>query len=146
MTLGNASPLDDIDLAVFDLFGTLVEIGSRRRPFAHLKRKMTPEKALKFRRMAMTTEMSLSEIDAELQGGATVADLVVAQTAIAHEIASVRIRPGVREMLTVLPVPYGLCSNLSPDYVPTLDRFPEITHVPDPLMFCRLHEARPRDL
>lgn len=29
MTLRNASPLDDIDLVVFDLFGTLVEIGSR---------------------------------------------------------------------------------------------------------------------
>jgi phosphoglycolate phosphatase-like HAD superfamily hydrolase len=30
-------------------------------------------------------------------------------------------------MLPTLPVPYGLCSNLSPDYVPTLDRFAEIT-------------------
>ncbi|WP_372923022.1 HAD family hydrolase [Roseovarius sp.] len=127
MTLGNASPLDDIDLVVFDLFGTLIEITDRRRPFAHLKRKMTPEKALKFRRLAMTTEMTLSEIDAELQGGATVADLVVAQTAIAHEVASVRIRPGVQEILAALPAQYGLCSNLSLDYVPTLDRFPEIT-------------------
>lgn len=119
--------LDDIDFIVFDLFGTLVEIGSRCRPFAHLRRKMGPEKAGRFRLLAMTTEMTLSEIDAELQGGATAADLVVAQTAIAHEIASVRIRLGVQEILAALPVPYGLCSNLSLDYVPTLDRFPEIT-------------------
>lgn len=127
MTLKNASPLDDIDLLVFDIFGTLVEIGSRRRPFAHLRRRMSPEKASRFRRMAMTTELTLAELDAEIEGGATIADLSLAQVSIAHEVASVRIRPGVREMLPTLPVPYGLCSNLSPDYVPTLDRFAEIT-------------------
>lgn len=114
-------------LVVFDLFGTLLEIGSRRRPFAHLRRKMSPEKANRFRRMAMTTELTLAEIDAEIEGGATIADLSLAQVSIAHEVASVRIRPGVREMLAALRAPYGLCSNLSPDYVPTLDRFAEIT-------------------
>ena len=119
--------LDDIDLIVFDLFGTLVEIGSRRRPFAHLRRRMNPEKASRYRRLAMTTELTLAELDAEIEGGATIADLSLAQTAIAHEIASTRLRPGVPEMLAALPVPYGLCSNLSLDYVPTLDRFPEIT-------------------
>ena len=127
MTLKNASPLDDIDLLVFDLFGTLVEIGSRRRPFAHLRRRMSPEKASRFRRMAMTTELTLAELDAEIEGGATIADLSLAQVSIAHEVASVRIRPGVREMLPTLPVPYGLCSNVSVDYVLALDRFPEIS-------------------
>jgi HAD superfamily hydrolase (TIGR01509 family) len=153
MTLGNASLLDDIDLVVFDLFGTLVEIGSRRRPLAHLRRRMSPEKSNRFRQLAMTTNMTLSEIDAELQGGATVADLVVAQTAIAHEVASVRIRPGVREMLTTLPRQYAVCSNLSQDYVPTLDRFPEINPAfrvlscqigcmkPDPAIYAHVIEA-----
>lgn len=126
MTETQSGVLDDIDIVVFDLFGTLVEIGSRHRPFAHLGRKMSPEKANLFRRLAMTTGMTLSEIDAKLRGGASVADLLVAQIAIAHEVASVRIRPGVREMLAGLPIPYGLCSNLSPDYVPALARFPEI--------------------
>jgi HAD superfamily hydrolase (TIGR01509 family) len=88
---------------------------------------MSPEKANLFRRLAMTTGMTLSEIDAKLQGGATVADLVVAQTAIAHEVASVRIRPGVAEMLAALPIRYGVCSNLSVDYTPALARFPEIS-------------------
>jgi HAD superfamily hydrolase (TIGR01493 family) len=119
--------LSDIDMIVFDAFGTLIEITERRRPVAHLKRRMSPERASRFRLLAMTTKMSLSEIDAELQGGATVADLVVAQTAIAHEIASVRIRPGVLEVIARLPVPYALCSNLSVDYVAALARFPEIT-------------------
>ena len=32
-------------------------------------------------------------------------------------------------MLAALPVPFGLCSNLSPDYVPALTRFPEIQPV-----------------
>lgn len=127
MTLRNASPLADIDLLVFDLFGTLVEIGSRHRPFAHLQRRMDPEKANRFRRLAMTTKMTLAELDAEIEGVATIADLSLAQIAIAHEVASVRIRPGVQEILAALPAPYGLCSNLSLDYVPTLARFPEIT-------------------
>jgi HAD superfamily hydrolase (TIGR01493 family) len=127
MTLRNASPLDDIDLLVFDLFGTLVEIGSRRRPLAHLRRRMSPEKASRFRQLAMTTGLTLAELDAEIEGGATIADLSLAQVSIAHEVASTRLRPGIPEMLASLSVPYGLCSNLSPDYVPTLDRFAEIT-------------------
>jgi HAD superfamily hydrolase (TIGR01493 family) len=119
--------LRDIDVVCFDVFGTLVEITDRRRPFAHLKRKITPEKALKFRRLAMTTEMMLAEIDAEIRGGATVADFVVAQAAIAREVASARLRDSVAEMLAALPIRYGVCSNLSVDYVAALARFPEIT-------------------
>lgn len=145
--------LRDIDVVCFDVFGTLIEVTDRRRPFANLKRKMTPEKVSRFRRLAMTTGMNLFEIDAKLQGGATVADLLVAQTAIAHEVASVRIRPCVREILAGLPVPYGLCSNLSPDYVPALARFPEIQPVfqilscqvgsmkPDPAIYAHVIEA-----
>lgn len=75
----------------------------------------------------MTTNMTLAEIDAEILAGATVADFVVAQAAIAREIASVRIRPGVAEMLAALPIRYGVCSNLSADYVGALDRLPEIS-------------------
>lgn len=127
MTDAQTGVLHEIDVVVFDVFGTLVEITDQHRPFAHLRRKMNPEKANLFRRMAMTTEMTLAEIDAELQGGATVADLVAAQTAIAHEVASVRIRPGVAEMLAALPIRYGVCSNLSVDYTPALARFPEIS-------------------
>lgn len=125
MTQGGV--LHGIDVVVFDAFGTLVEITDRRRPFAPLTRQMTPEKVVQFRRMAMTTSLTLSEIDAELQSGATVTDFVVAQAAIAREVASVRIRPGVAEMLAALPIRYGVCSNLSADYVGALDRFPEIS-------------------
>lgn len=129
MTDPQTGVLHEIDVVVFDVFGTLVEITDQHRPFAHLRRKMSPEKANLFRRLAMTTGMTLSEIDAKLQGGATVADLLVAQTAIAHEVASVRIRPGVPEVIARLPVPYALCSNLSVDYVDALDRLPEISPV-----------------
>jgi len=62
--------LRDIDVVCFFVvFGSLIEITDRRRPFAHLKRKMTSEKALKFRHMAMTTELTLPAIDAEIEGG-----------------------------------------------------------------------------
>ena len=145
--------LRDIDVVCFDVFGTLIEITDRRRPFAHLKRKMTPEKALKFRRLAMTTEMTLAEIDAEIRGGATVGDLVMAQAAIAREVASVRIRSGVAEMLAALPIRHGVCSNLSIDYVTALKMFPEIKPAfrvlscqvgcmkPDPTIYAHVIQA-----
>jgi HAD superfamily hydrolase (TIGR01509 family) len=153
MTEAQTGVLDEIDVVVFDAFGTLVEIADRHRPFAPLMRKMTPEKVLRFCRMAMTTNLTLAELTAEIEGGATVADLVVAQTAIAHEVASVRIRDGVAEMLAALPTRYGVCSNLSVDYVAALERFPEISPAfrvlscqvgcmkPDPAIYAHVIEA-----
>ena len=118
--------LSDIEMVVFDVFGTLLEISDRRNPFAYVKREMVPEKATRFRRLAMTTTMTLSEIDAELRSGTTTADLARAQTEIVHEVTATRLRPGVARMLADLPVPYALCSNLSVDYVAALSACPEI--------------------
>ena len=118
--------LSDIEMVVFDVFGTLLEISDRRNPFAYVKRKMDPGKATRFRRLAMTTTMTSSEIDAELQSGMTSADLARAQTEIAREVAATRLRPGVARMLAALPVPYALCSNLSVDYVAALSACPDI--------------------
>lgn len=118
--------LSDIDMIVFDVFGTLLEISDRRKSFAHVKRKMDPQMAARFRQLAMTTTMTLTEIDSELQSGTTTADLALAQIKIAREVASTRIRPGVLEMLLALPVPYAICSNLSFDYVAALSAFPDI--------------------
>lgn len=153
MTDTQTGVLHEIDVVVFDLFGTLIQIGSRRRPFAHLKRKMSPEKSNSFRQMAMTTNMTLAQIDAEIAGGATVTDLVTAQAAIAHELGSVHLRDGVTKMLTDLHLRYGLCSNLSSDYVPAAFQFPEIRPVfrilsclvghmkPDPQIYTLVIEA-----
>jgi FMN phosphatase YigB (HAD superfamily) len=116
----------DIDIVVFDLFGTLIEITDRRRPFAHLTRQMPLQKVGQFRRLAMTTKKTVDQIDVEIQGGATVGDLILSQVGCAHEVASTRLRAGVWGMLAGLQVPYGLCSNLSLDYLPALTRFPEI--------------------
>lgn len=153
MTYAQTRVLHEIDVVVFDVFGTLVEITDRHRPFAHLRRKMIPEKVARFRQMAMTTGLTLSELDAEIEGGATIGDLVVSQAAIAREVASTVLRAGVRDMLAGLPVPYGLCSNLSLDYVPALSRFPEIRPLfqilscqvgcmkPDPAIYAYVIEA-----
>ena len=118
--------LSDIEIVVFDVFGTLFEITDRRNPFAYVKREMDPGKATRFRRLAMTTTMTLSEIDAELQSGMTAADLARAQTEIVHEVTATRLRPGVARVLSALPIPYALCSNLSVDYVAALSACPEI--------------------
>ncbi|WP_114961193.1 HAD family hydrolase [Tritonibacter mobilis] len=118
--------LDGIGLVCFDLFGTLVEITDRRRPFVSLRRHMALDKVEKMRRLAMTTDLALEEIDEAIRGGATVAKIVAARTDIAHEVASSRLRTGVPQMLSALPVPYGICSNLSTDYVPAIQRFAEL--------------------
>jgi HAD superfamily hydrolase (TIGR01493 family) len=118
--------LEGIELICFDLFGTLVEITDRRRPFASLRRNMALDKVARMRRLAMTTDLALEEVDEAIQGGATVDKIVGAKADIAREVASTRLRTGVSEMLSALPVPYGICSNLSPDYLPTLQRFSEV--------------------
>lgn len=118
--------LEGIELICFDLFGTLVEITDRRRPFASLRRNMALDKVARMRRLAMTTDLALEEIDEAIQGGATVDKIVGAKADIAREVASTRLRTGVPEMLSALPVPFGICSNLSPDYLPALQRFAEV--------------------
>ncbi|MBU0643460.1 MAG: HAD family hydrolase [Alphaproteobacteria bacterium] len=118
--------LERIELICFDLFGTLVEITDRRRPFASLRRNMALDKVARMRRLAMTTDLALEEIDEAIQGGATVDKIVGAKADIAREVASTRLRTGVPEMLSALPVPFGICSNLSPDYLPALQRFAEV--------------------
>ncbi|WP_439526484.1 HAD family hydrolase [Roseovarius mucosus] len=118
--------LSGIDLVCFDLFGTLIEITDRRRPLASLRRNMTLDKAERLRRLAMTTVLNLEEIDDAIQGGATMDKISNAKIDIAHEVASTRLRTGVSKMLSALPVPYGICSNLSRDYLPALQRFAEL--------------------
>lgn len=118
--------LQNIDLVCFDLFGTLIEITDRQRPLAQILRRLPKGKAELFRRFAMTSDMSIAAINDQMMAGASVADLIAAQTGISHEVASTRLCPGIAEILAGLPVPYGICSNLSVDYVGALKRFPEI--------------------
>lgn len=121
--------LSGIDLICFDLFGTLFEITDRRRPLSSLRQNMTLDKVKRLRRLAMTTVLNLEEIDEAIQGGATVDKISNAKIDIAHEVASTRLRAGVPEMLSALTVPYGICSNLSLDYLPALQRFAELKPV-----------------
>ena len=134
--------LSDIDLICFDLFGTLVEITDHRRPFASLRRNMTKDKVESLRRLAMTTVLNLEEIDDAIQGGATVDKISNAKIDIAHEVGSTRLRSGVPEMLSARPVPYGICSNLSLDYLPALQRFAELKPV-FRIMSCEVGYMKP---
>ena len=67
MTKTKTGVLADIDLIVFDAFGTLLEIGSRRRPVAHLRRRMSPEKASQYRRLAMRKSIFSRKIKLQAQ-------------------------------------------------------------------------------
>lgn len=134
--------LSGIDLICFDLFGTLVEITDRRRPLASLRRNMTLDKVERMRRLAMTTDLALEEIDEAIQGGATVDKIAKAKIDIAHEVASTRLRTGVPKMLSALPVPFGICSNLSLDYLPALQRCAELKPV-FRIMSCEVGYVKP---
>lgn len=119
--------LQNIEVVCFDLFGTLINITDRQRPLAQVLRRLPKGKTGLFRHLAMTSDMSIAAINDQIMAGASVAALIAAQTAISREVASARLRPGIAEVLARLPVPYGICSNLSVDYVPALKSFPEIT-------------------
>lgn len=139
---GHQQVLDGVDLICFDLFGTLLEITDRRRPLASLRRYITKDKVERLRRLAMTTVLSLEEIDEAIQGGATVDKIAKAKIDIAHEVASTKLRTGVPEMLLALPVPFGICSNLSPDYLPALQRFSELKPA-FRIMSCEVGHMKP---
>ncbi|MDE2000174.1 MAG: HAD-IA family hydrolase [Burkholderiales bacterium] len=103
---------------------------------------MSAELALEFRRQVMTSRLDLCEIEAIRKTGASVADIVQARNLVAAEVASVRLRPGIRRMLGELPVPYAVCSNLSVDYVTALRRFPEIRPVFE-VLSCDVGHLKP---
>ena len=71
------------------VFATLIDIGSWHLPFAHLTRNMLPQKMDLFQRLAMT-EMALSEIDIEIEAGATVGDLTLPLTHLSRRALMAR--------------------------------------------------------
>jgi HAD superfamily hydrolase (TIGR01509 family) len=137
---------------VFDLFGTLVQIGERRSPYRLLMqwmrdagRRPLPDDAARL----MSQPVPLSGVGTLF--GVTLPDdvLATAQQALADEISSIRLFPDTTTIIARLRdanVRVGLCSNLASPYgdavkrlLPVLDAYTWSYDVgavkPDPVIY-----------
>ena len=113
-----------VNAILFDAFGTLCNIGIKRRPFARLAR-FHPDRQ-RAREMIMTRPLSLREAADELQ--VQDVDLAMLEEELATELASIHLYPeviGVLEGLRASGVRIGIVSNLAAPYAgPLLRQLP----------------------
>jgi HAD superfamily hydrolase (TIGR01549 family) len=109
-----------IKAVCFDGFGTLVEIGDKRRPFRALLSNAPSSKAAT---QVLTTPMSLRDLADSLATITDEARLAELEADLAAETASTRHRPGIDAMwstLRQLGLKIGVCSNLAAPYANAL--------------------------
>ncbi|MFM0205059.1 HAD family hydrolase [Paraburkholderia fungorum] len=136
-----------VNAVFFDAFGTLCDIGIKRRPFAQLAR-FHPDRR-RARELIMTRALSLRDAARELQ--VQDVDLAVLEEELATELASIRLYPEVPEVLETLRgqgFRIGIVSNLAAPYAEPLLRLLqfepdarawsfEVGHLkPDPRIFA----------
>ncbi|MDP3256718.1 HAD family hydrolase [Bosea sp. (in: a-proteobacteria)] len=110
----NATP--QIRAVCFDGFGTLVEIGDKRRPFKALLGDIPSSAAVT---KALTTPVSLRDLARHLAIAADETRLTQLKADLDAECASTRLRPGIDvlwEKLCELGLRVGVCSNLAAPY------------------------------
>lgn len=115
--------MDGIDAVCFDAFGTLVEIGDKRRPF---RKALLASREPDLARRVLTEPLSLEDVAA-----GTAPDLLRAlRDDLEAEAASVALRPGIRELWEHLrrrDVRIAVCSNLALPYgEPLLRALPDV--------------------
>lgn len=104
----------------FDGFGTLVEIGDKRRPFKALLGQASSSNAAT---RALTTPMTLRDLARDLATKTDEVWLAELEDDLAAETASTRLRPGVDTIWTTLTrmgLKIGVCSNLAAPYANAL--------------------------
>jgi len=119
-----ANPLrfDSIDAVVFDVYGTLVEIGDKRAPFRRLLRigeqQGRPASVLDAATL-MSAPLNLHAAAAHLSIELDPDQLRELEADLRSEIASIRLFPDTVPTLQALRargIKLGLCSNLAADY------------------------------
>lgn len=114
---GNLRPgRGSIKAVCFDAFGTVVEIGDKRRPFRTLLRER-PEGDLA--NQVLTRALDLRSVAALLAAELDEDRLIELERDLGAEIASIRLRQGIREMWEMLRSggkKIGICSNLAMPY------------------------------
>jgi HAD superfamily hydrolase (TIGR01549 family) len=110
-----------VNAVLFDAFGTLCDIRTKRRPFARLAR-FYPDRR-RARELIMTRALSLRDAAHELQ--VQDVDLAMLEEELATELASLQLYPEVIGVLTTLRasgVRIGIVSNLAAPYAEPLLR------------------------
>lgn len=100
----------------FDGFGTLVEIGDKRRPFKALLGDASSSEAVA---TVLTTPTSLGDLARHLAIGLDETKLALLEEDLAAECNSTRLRPGIEtiwETLQRLGLKVAVCSNLAMPY------------------------------
>ncbi|WP_331489888.1 HAD family hydrolase [Bosea sp. NBC_00550] len=100
----------------FDGFGTLVEIGDKRRPFRALLGHASASAAVT---QALTTPMSLRDLARDLAIVPDEERLIELEADLSAETASTRLRPEIEAIwrrLGELGLKIGVCSNLAAPY------------------------------
>lgn len=127
MTVASVTDLppvfDGIGAVCFDAFGTLVEITDRRGAYLPLLRALPGTARLELKRRLMREDRATANWPAAL--GVAVDGTVLARVEadIAAELASVRMRPGMADILARMRdagLPTALCSNLASPYGPAV--------------------------
>lgn len=115
-----------IQAVCFDGFGTLVEIGDKRRPFRAL---LDNAGSLTAATLALTTPMALRDLARDLATNTDEARLAALEADLAAETASTQLRPGIDAVWSTLRragLKVGVCSNLAAPYADALlDRLPD---------------------
>lgn len=117
--------LEGASAVCFDAFGTLVEIRDRRSAFRPLLGALPDSKRAQFKHRLMREDRELGGWPVAL--GFPVNQKVLDEVAVRvrAEVSSVRVRPGVPDMLATLrrhDIPIAICSNLASPYAPCLRR------------------------
>ncbi|MGO4175917.1 HAD-IA family hydrolase [Bosea sp. TAF32] len=121
----NDAGVREIKAVCFDGFGTVVEIGDKRRPFHAL---LERERSETLTRRAITQPMSLRQLSEELSAPITEEQLADIEADLEAELVSVRLRPGMRaawQAIRQAGLKIAVCSNLASPYeAPLVEQLP----------------------
>ncbi len=123
--------LNSIKAVAFDVFGTIVEIGDKRRPYKQLMQKIYEagrEKNLKDAELLMSTNIAFSDVPSLFDTNISSEDVSFLEKELLSELSTIKLYPEVLSTLTRLKeagYKIGLCSNLALPYAkPVTDLLP----------------------
>lgn len=119
-TTAKQSAGPQIQAVCFDGFGTLVEIGDKRRPFKAL---LDNAGSLSAATQALTTPMTLRDLARDLATNTDEVWLAALEADLAAETASTQLRPGIDAVWSRLRragLKVSVCSNLAAPYADVL--------------------------
>ena len=120
---------DGIRAVAFDAFGTLVEIGDKRRPYGRLLSLAPPDVRVRLRERVMREPLTIEQCLREAGDAIGESDAASLRVDLDAELASIRLRPRTKALWHRLRgegVLIAVCSNLAVPYgPPMLDLLPD---------------------